>query len=187
MINIIKQTFLLIIKLLYESGNYSLYTYNGTLITNQTSSYKIMEYRNYSEIPKFITKKIFKYPFLSLLYYRLNSKNARLICIDTGIELIAYGWIQSWKPFKRKFGWVFKNAIMLGPYWTNEKFRGRGIYGDLLKYSLANIPSNIPVLIYTVLSNVSSQKGIEKNGFEKIGNFRICLFFRTFSIYRKIK
>lgn len=182
-INFIKLFF----KLFYESGKYSLYTYSSTLIPNHTSLYKIAEYNNYSEIPKFISKKIFMCPYLSSLYYRIKSKNARLISIDNGVELIAYGWIQNWKPFKKKFGWMFKNAVMLGPYWTNEKFRGRGIYGDLLKYSLANIPSNIPVLIYTALSNITSQKGIEKNGFEKIGNFRVSLFFRTFSIYRKIE
>jgi len=181
-INFIKLFF----KLFYESGKYSIYTSNNNLLKSQISPYKIVEYNQYSQIPKYVIKKIIVYPFFSSLYYRLNSKNARLICIDNGIELIAYGWIQSWKPFRRKFGWIFKNAIMLGPYWTNEKYRGKGIYGSLLQYSITHISNDIPVLIYTSLDNVSSQKGIEKIGFDKIGDFRIFLFFRSFSIYRKL-
>lgn len=181
-INILK----LLLKVLYEYSEYSIYTKTNNLIKNPTFHYEIVEYNTYSEIPKYLRKKIFLYPIVSTLYYRLNSKKARLLSIDNGRDLIAYGWIQNWEPFKRKFGWIFNNAIMLGPYWTNEKYRGKGIYGDLLQYSLTYIPKDIPVLIYTSINNISSQKGIEKNGFKKIGNFRISLFFRIFSYHKKI-
>jgi len=37
---------------------------------------------------------------------------------DRESKFPAYGWIQSWKPFRRKFGMLADDVVMLGPYWT---------------------------------------------------------------------
>jgi RimJ/RimL family protein N-acetyltransferase len=75
---------------------------------------------------------------------------------------------------------------MLGPYWTNILFRGQGYYGRLLKQSIALAGNDCPLFIYTAPENISSQKGIEKIGFNKIGIFKITLILRYFRWYEQI-
>ena len=59
--------------------------------------------------------------------------NAKLLCYsEYNQRLQAFGWIQTWKPFRHKFGRLAKDGVMLGPYWTEPHNRGRGLYGKLL-------------------------------------------------------
>mgnify|MGYP003546958584 FL=1 len=75
---------------------------------------------------------------------------------------------------------------MLGPYWTHNSHRGKGIYGRVLKQSLSLAPKNYPLIIYTSPENVNSQKGIEKMDFKLIGTYKIFLFVRCFCVHKKL-
>ncbi len=75
---------------------------------------------------------------------------------------------------------------MLGPYWTNPKFRGQGYYGRLLKRSIDLSDKNYSLIIYANPTNFSSQRGIEKAGFKKIGSYKINLLFRLFQWHTEI-
>ena len=181
------QLFLVVIKkFLFESRDYILYTFDCNKINKHSNDDDIKTYSKYSDIPDFIKEQLFIYPLFNPLYYRIKTQQAFLISIHNNKNLIAYGWIQSWKPFKRKFGWVFKDALMLGPYWTDSRYRGQGYYGRLLKHSISIASKEYPLFIYTTTENISSQKGINKMGFEKKGIYKISLVFRFFQWHKEI-
>ncbi len=184
--NYFKLTLNLLKKLLFESGEYRIYCYNKK---DQEANYfdpEINVYSNYSDIPDLLKRKLLNHPFINPFYYRLKSQQAILLSIQNDKEIISYGWVQKWQPFKRKFGWVYKQAMMLGPYWTLDSHRGKGIYGRLLKQSISLAPQNYPLIIYTSPENINSQKGIEKMNFYLIGNYKINLFLRYFCLHNKI-
>lgn len=172
-------------RFFYSSDDYILYQQTVRKEAVQKSE-EITEYSDYRLIPGFIIKKLMLYPLINPLYHRLRSNKAHLICINHENVLIAYGWIQSWAPFKRKFGWFTKEGTMLGPFWTDPEFRGKGYYQRLLNHCKDVPDIKFPLIIFTNPPNVSSQKGIEKAGFEKKGVYRVYLLFRYFQWHKKV-
>jgi hypothetical protein len=110
-----------------------------------------------------------------LMRWRLKRYGGKLLCLIESGQVSAYGWIQGWGLFRRRFGWLAPEARMLGFYWTAPGRRGSGLYGRLLLHSIAACESRdrMPLLVMTSPQNVSSQKGIEKAGFIKIGTFEV--------------
>lgn len=173
-------------KFLFESGEYRIYFYNGNDRGVNYFDSEIKVYSEYSDIPQILKRHLLNHPFINPFYYRLKSHQAILISIQNDEEIISYGWVQKWQPFRRKFGWIYKRAMMLGPYWTHNSHRGKGIYGRLLKQSISLAPKNYPLIIYTSPENVNSQKGIEKMDFKLIGTYKINLFLRCFCVRKKL-
>lgn len=173
-------------KFFYESGEYKIYFYDKKDHELNYLDAEIKVYSEYSDIPQQLKKQLLNHPFINPFYYRLKSHQALLLSIQNDEEIISYGWVQKWQPFKRKFGWIYKEAMMLGPYWTKDSHRGKGIYGRLLKQSISLATKNFPLIIYTSMENINSQKGIEKMDFKLIGNFKINLFLRYFCLHKEI-
>jgi GNAT superfamily N-acetyltransferase len=112
---------------------------------------------------------------LSVMRLRFARGTARCLCLFEDGELCAYGWVQSWGPFRRKFGFLASDAVMLGPYFTFEAYRGKGLYRRLLLTSVrlcCERPER-PILVYTWPENTASQRGIEKAGFQYIGTYQV--------------
>lgn len=59
-----------------------------------------------------------------------------------------------------------KNSIHIGPCWTSENQRGKGIYPAILS-NICSDYSKKNVFIFTEKKNIASQKGIEKVGFKQ--------------------
>ena len=70
-------------------------------------------------------------------------------------------------PKVYRFQFMGKKDIQIGPCWTNENYRNKGIYSKML-FLLLRYYSDIErtIWIYTNLSNIASQKAILKSGFE---------------------
>jgi len=175
-------------KFFFDSEKYIIYTLDDNLYNSTSNNVdpEVKVYNKFTDIPIFLRKQVFGCYLLNPMYYRIEAGQAKLLAIHTNLELISYGWIQSWKPFKRKFGWFYEDATMLGPYWTNIIYRGKGIYGRMLKHSIAISEQNLPLIIYTTPDNLSSQKGIEKIGFRVLGTYEIILLLRSFCLHEKI-
>jgi hypothetical protein len=173
-------------KFFFESGDYVIYRLNSDGEGGETDP-EVEEYTEYDEIPRFIRKKLSIYPLINSVYYRIKSHQAVLICIHKNRDVLCYGWIQTWEPFKRKFGWLCKDGIMLGPYWTNPDYREQGYYGRLLKHSIALTKKDSHLIIYTNPENFSSQKGIEKAGFKEVGLYRVNFAFRLLEWHKEIR
>jgi GNAT superfamily N-acetyltransferase len=178
----IGKLFSFLIKLIYENEAYVFYTFSRE--KNSISAAfepELRIYQNWETGGKAFHSILPRW-WMQPLYYRFRKGQAQLITWEENGQILAYGWIQTWSPFRKKFGSIFKNALMLGPYFTEPKSRGKGLYKKLLAYSLAQCEPEMPIAIYTSPSNISSQRGIEGSGFEKIGTFRIQMLFRHWVI-----
>lgn len=113
-----------------------------------------------------------------LMRRRMVKHGAVLLSIVRGNDMLGYGWIQTWRPLLREFGWLAgTNARCLGPYWTHPQHRGKGVYGRLLLHSLAECRDRgwNDVYIWAEADNASSIRGIEKAGFRPLGRHRVTL------------
>ena len=121
---------------------------------------------------------------------RLKRGDARLLCLMEQGKLCAYGWIQRWRPFRRRLAWLADDGIVLGPYWTAPSQRGKGFYGLLLGHSIALCPERYrkPLLIFARPDNKPSLRGIEKAGFVRLGVYEVSSwFFRTVNRHKTIQ
>lgn len=77
-------------------------------------------------------------------------------------------------PKVYRFPFMGKKDIQIGPCWTNENYRNKGIYSNMLLF-LLRFYSDVDrtIWIYTNLSNIASQKAILKSGFEFCSIMRI--------------
>jgi hypothetical protein len=110
---------------------------------------------------------------------RLRRGRALLLTLIEDDELLAFGWIQSWKPLRREFWWLDHDGICMGPYWTHTGHRGRGLYGRLLAHSLHECGCrwrDKTWYIWARSDNAPSIRGIEKAGFEPLGIHRVSLY-----------
>lgn len=110
-----------------------------------------------------------------LMFRRLRRHGAVMLALVGDDGLIAYGWIQTWKPLRRQLWWLADDAICLGPYWTHPDHRGRGIYGRLLDHSLDECDRRgfDEVYVWADHDNRSSLRAIEKAGFQPVGTYRV--------------
>jgi RimJ/RimL family protein N-acetyltransferase len=175
----------LLLKLVYDKADFVFYTTSHPDPSGQEFASQLHSYPDFNTgRAKF--HEILKNWWMQPLYYRFKSRKATLVTWEENDKILAYGWVQNWDPFRRKFGKIFPEAIMLGPYYTNPDQRGKGIYKKLLAYSLSCYPKDKAIAIYTSPTNISSQKGIEGSGFTKLGTFRVRLFFRWFADVEKV-
>ncbi|NOZ78907.1 MAG: GNAT family N-acetyltransferase [Acidobacteria bacterium] len=110
-----------------------------------------------------------------VMSWRMARGRAKVLCIVNDGVLAAYGWIQDWRHFSRKYRFLCDDGVILGPYWTRPELRGRGLYGRLLLHSIHRCPrrDHAAILITTHPDNRASQRGIEKAGFVRLGTYRI--------------
>ena len=113
-----------------------------------------------------------------LMAHRMKRDGARLLVLREENRLRAYGWIQGWRSFRRLL-WLAPGARCLGFYWTAPADRGRGLYGRLLKHSIAVCEerNRLPLIIFTSPNNMRSQRGIEKAGFLRLGEYELQSWF----------
>lgn len=146
----------------------------------------VSEYKSWGDIPIDFRDGAMPPPWI--LIHRQRLGQARLLCLaDPEAKLQAWGWIQSWKPFSRKFSMIADDAVMLGPYWTAPEHRGKGLYGRLLKHSVHLCQNGKAILIATPPDNLASQKAITKAGFVFCGEWEVSLWFRIFVRRRLVR
>ena len=178
--------FKLLGRLIYEKRRYRFYGYDPKQGLGQEDPH-VKVYAAWDEIPPHFRKVAAAHSRLNVMYYRIKRREARLLCYsEDGTRLDAYGWIQDWRPFRRRFGVLADQGTMLGFYWTAPAARGRGLYGRLLAHSLFLCRKERPILIATSPENKASQRGIEKAGFQSLGEWEGCVFFWRFSSMRRI-
>jgi len=66
-----------------------------------------------------------------------------------------------------------KNDFEVGPCWTDEKYRGKGIYKYVIQLAVEKFSKdNASFYMIVDEKNISSIRGIEKSGFVKIGKVK---------------
>lgn len=163
---------------LYENRRYLFYSYDPKQGKGRADPH-VTVYNCWNAIPAHFRKTAVPSPWISSMCHRLKRGEAKLLCYSAdGQQLDAYGWVQEWRPFRRRFGAIAPEGTMLGPYWTDPKARRQGLYGRLLEHSLSLCPPDRLVLIYTSPDNKASQRGIEKAGFHPLGEWDFRMWFR---------
>lgn len=175
-------------KIVCEKGEYLFYRYSSELQGDGHLCEAVNLYSRSEEIPSSFLSILFpKGTFMNPMWHRLKCGHAKLLCYtDDNCHLLAYGWVQDWSPFQRKFAMITRDGVMLGPYWTSPKYRGKNIYGKLLQASLSICSKDKPILIYTAPDNIASQHGIMKAKFQFVGGYRIKLWFRLFVSWTRL-
>jgi len=176
-----------LLKLVYEKKRCLFYRYvdgQGEGESHRSATV----YSSWTDIPVRFRNAVIPFRFTNIMYFRLRRGRAKLLILaENESSVQAYGWIQSWTHFRRDFEMLALDGIMLGPYWTAPRERGKGLYGRLLSHSLHLCPKNKPILIYTSPENTASQNGILKAGFAPLGQWDIIIWFRVFVIRREVR
>lgn len=118
------------------------------------------------------------------LLFAIASKGRYMICYvkNTKNEIVHYSFMV---PHCRKFSFMNDGDIQIGPCWTKETYRGKGIYGKVLNYIAQTIlrgnkEANLYVLIRE--ANVSSIKGIRKADFVPVGKCKKTAFLKHYQV-----
>ena len=181
-----KRAIRLLRRFVHERRVCRFYAYDPRQGTGQADA-RIRIYSTWAELPEAVRRRVLPRFRMNAMYYRLRRGEARLLCHSAdGEQVDAYGWIQDWRPFRRKFAALAREGLMLGPYWTAPEARGRGLYGRLLGQSLSVCLKDRPILIYTSPDNSASRRGIEKAGFQPRGEWQLDVWFGCISRLRRI-
>ncbi len=111
--------------------------------------------------------------YKKILFSVATKGRQQIVCIrnDKG-EIIHYSFVI---PYCKKFSFMNKKDVCIGPCWTREDWRGKGIYGKVLDYIAAYVLNKNPEADLFVLireANISSNKGIRKANYVPVGTIR---------------
>ncbi len=124
-------------------------------------------------------KHSFKMFILRLYFLIISFGRAKIYYVIIDNELAHFSFV-----FGKciKFPFLNNEDICIGPCFTKEKFRGKGIYKSVLCYiNKLNTKGNN--YIFVSVDNKASISGIEKSGFAKIGYVKRTVF-KNFKLIR---
>lgn len=146
------------------------------------AGYVLSRHERFEDVPAAVASIVMPGRFFDLMRSRLERKAATLFTLTTNDgELAAYGWTQSWTPFRRHFGAIASEGRMLGYYKTFPAHRRRGLYGHLLRASLATLGADEEAIIFATANNEASLRVIESVGFEYVTHLETRRFLHFFS------
>ena len=145
--------------------DYVVYRYNKSILNTDEWLYQDLNVeigKNMSRDAELMKKKIL---------FTVASKGRHRICYvkNSKGELVHYSFII---PYCAKFSFMNKGDFCIGPCWTKEDYRGKGIYGSVLNYIAKMIlKDNETVDLYVLIreANASSTRGIQKANFVPVG------------------
>jgi|SaaInlV_200m_DNA_2_1039689.scaffolds.fasta_scaffold37079_2 GNAT superfamily N-acetyltransferase len=149
----------------------------------------VLVYQKWSGIPLAFRNVICPNRFISGLYYRLRFGTITLLCYSRdGEHLDGYGFMLPARQYRCRFGLLVEtDGVMLAHFWTAPALRKQGIYVRILRHALTLYADNRSAFIYTTVSNIASQKGIERAGFARNGRWESCLLLSCIRILRPVK
>lgn len=105
------------------------------------------------------------FKLIYVLWYILTIGNFKIYYVlDKTGRIIHFSHVMS-KIYKYAF-MPRINSIHIGPCWTHELHRGKGIYPAVLSKICSDYKEK-NIYIFTKKENIASQKGIEKVGFKQ--------------------
>lgn len=107
--------------------------------------------------------------FMLRLYFIILSLGRLWIfyCNDSSNNLVHTSYVMH---SRIKFPFMRRNDIEIGPCFTTESFRNKGIYRNVLKkITTDKMFQGCSFFMIVHENNISSKKGIEASGFEQVG------------------
>jgi hypothetical protein len=130
------------------------------------------KYENYNLNLDFNYNLIIDKNFFRELYIIYDSTNGILVHKSTCYRYNNFAFLLG--NFKYK---------VIGNCWTNDKYRGYGIYGKVLKYISQSKKKK--VFLFVNSNNESSIKGLQKIGAYSVGKYRVFRFLKFIYYYKK--
>jgi ribosomal protein S18 acetylase RimI-like enzyme len=89
--------------------------------------------------------------------------------IRVGGKGVAIGWRFFSSPLFEPLEYDRRSTVYLGGCKVRPEYRGRGIYPYLLQHMFADCESSTCAIAETSQDNLSSQRGLQKAGFQRRG------------------
>lgn len=165
-------------KLLYKRETLVFYEFTGTRpefddIAGQIPADMSLEHHTCAaELSPAIHRALFPYGY-SLLLHRMKRHVAQVVTLTLDDELIAYGWLQTWDPFRHLYHDISTTGTMIGPAWTSPEWRGKGIHSLMLSMRLHLAPPGERTFSFAENDNHASRKGLIRTGFSKIATMEL--------------
>lgn len=138
---------------------------NNTLNHDLNSAAILKEYQIEQFVPTFLNlKKHMANRLLYLFWYFVTLGSYKIIYLKKNGEIVHYTHILP-KFFKLPF--LSVNDLEIGPSWTKESCRGKRIFPAIIHYIVESFNERGRSFhIFSHMDNISSQKAIEKVGFQ---------------------
>lgn len=103
-----------------------------------------------------------------IAWFLLTLGKCKIVYLRDGKTIVHSSYLI---PKNIRFPFMEQNDLQIGPCYTNENYRGKGIYTTVLKM----IPtvfneSKRTFWIFTTEQNLISQRAIERSGYKRIGS-----------------
>lgn len=124
--------------------------------------------------------KSFKLLAVRCLFQLITFGKAKIYSYRYNGELVHTSYVI---PKCYKFPFMSKWDYEIGPCFTHPKYRGKGIYPQMLKYICSSIGTKKTVFYMIVdETNLSSIKGIEKAGFQRCGTIKVTRILKRYQL-----
>ena len=105
--------------------------------------------------------------WLYLFWYLFSRRKYLIYHLTDGLRLVHVSHVVGRNP---KFAFLGPDDFEIGPCWTHPDFRGRGLYGQVLKRIVADFADDPGrLVIFAEQDNAASLRGIAKAGFRSCG------------------
>ena len=147
---------------------YILYKQQGSFSNEKLDSeldirvLKITPFHFFADVEKFQMKT-----FILRLYFGfITAFKTKLFYVVDNNKLVHYSYLV---PRCFKFKFLNDNDYEIGPCFTLNEFRGKGIYPTVLKKIIASVDVKSSLYMMVASQNIRSIRGIEKAEFVKCG------------------
>ena len=114
------------------------------------------------------------------LFQIITFGKAKVYCYRYNGELVHTSYLI---PKCYKFPFLSKWDYEIGPCFIHPKWRGKGIYPQMLKYICSSIGTEKSVFYMIVdETNLPSIKGIEKAGFQRWGTIKVTKILKRYKL-----
>lgn len=180
------------LHLIYRKDIFRFYRYPASRSRACTAAlpegYTLARYDALEAVPPEVARVVMPGRPFDLMRSRMRRRLARLLVVqDRNGQVAAYGWMQSWRPFRRSFHRVASSGRMLGYYWTHPDHRRKGLYNFLLLSCVAAAEPSESLFAYAEIENTASLRCIQAAGFEYFMDLRIRRILHFFSISAAIE
>ena len=138
----------------------------------------VRRFNRYAPVPSEIRNEFLRLrggALWTAMWLRLRVQRVELLVILQEGRIAAYCWLRTCDGVPLRYRWLARRGTLLGYFWTEPDERGRGLYGVLLRASVALSAARCddPVIVYADTWNVGSIRGLEKAGFCRLGTYAV--------------
>jgi hypothetical protein len=148
-------------------NNYIFFRLHNEEISNQKRFEKVLEkYDIEIFVPTFLQlKKHQVRGYIYLFWFLFTKGKYRIIYVRKGGKIIHYTHVL---PKFFKFPFMSSKDLEIGPSWTDDLYRGKGIFPAVIEYTVQNFKEKGRIFYaFAYIDNKSSQKAILKASFSK--------------------